>query len=55
MIDRIIPGLTLLASGLRVSAANVSVDEKIGEVIPLANLDIIQTGAVSRMVPGEGG
>jgi len=55
VIDRIIPGLSLLASGLRVSAANVSVDEKIGEVIPLVNLDIIQTGDVTRMVPGEGG
>jgi hypothetical protein len=52
VIERVIPGLTMLQSGLRVAAANVSVNERVGEVIPLANLEIMQTGESTNVLPG---
>jgi hypothetical protein len=41
-IDQLLPGLTLLPSGLRASSARVKFDQKEGEVFPLANLDVVQ-------------
>ena len=41
-IDKIMPGISQLPSGLRTSAAMVRFDQRSSEVFPLVNLDIIQ-------------
>ena len=41
-IDKILPGISQLPSGLRTSAAMVRFDQRSSEIFPLVNLDIVQ-------------
>ena len=41
-LEQLLPGLTMLPSGLRAAAERIRFDQKHGEILPLVNLDVIQ-------------
>ncbi|HNS07272.1 MAG TPA: hypothetical protein PKZ26_02175 [Anaerolineaceae bacterium] len=54
-IESLLPGVTLLPSGLRAAAARVVFGENLREIIPLSNLDVIFSNDRFIGAPDEGG